>query len=125
MQAHTYQNLAMRTNDGECTKRLDEWEAQQPAEVDAGAVLNACLGISGEAGELNDIIKKWIFHKKELNMDHVKKEVGDVCWYIALFCEAMGIKLDEVMQININKLVARYPEGFDVLRANNRSIDDI
>lgn len=92
---------------------------------DIGLVLNSSLGLSGEVGELNDIIKKWIFHQKELDKLHVQKEIGDICWYIAGMCEAFGFDFDNIMQMNIDKLKARYPEGFDVAKANNRKEGDI
>lgn len=136
MKAKKYQNLAMRTNDGKGTDRLEEWIREETGaeykgdvmienEIDAGGLLNGCLGLSGEAGELNDLVKKWIFHKKPLDREHMKKEIGDVCWYIADICHSMGFNLDEIFQMNIDKLKARYPEGFSERRANNRSEDDI
>ena len=54
-------------------------------EIDAGGLLNGCLGLSGEAGELNDIVKKWIFHKKPLDREHMKKEIGDVAGISRIF----------------------------------------
>ena len=123
MKAKEYQNLAMRTNDGKGTDRLEEWIREETGaeykgdvmienEIDAGGLLNGCLGLSGEAGELNDLVKKWIFHKKPLDREHMKKEIGDVCWYIADICHSMGFNLDEIFQMNIDKPKARYPEGF-------------
>lgn len=136
MEAKEYQNLAMRTNDGKGTERLKKWIREETGaeykgdvmienEIDAGGLLNGCLGLSGEAGELNDIVKKWIFHKKPLDREHMKKEIGDVCWYIADICHSMGFDLGEIFQMNIDKLKARYPEGFSEQRANNRSEGDI
>lgn len=136
MKAKEYQNLAMRTNDGKGTDRLEEWIREETGaeykgdvmienEIDAGGLLNGCLGLSGEAGELNDLVKKWIFHKKPLDREHMKKEIGDVCWYIADICHSMGFDLGEIFQMNIDKLKARYPEGFSEQRANNRSEGDI
>lgn len=139
MKANEYQKLAMRTNDGKTTKRLLEcmltcdmeyllsqnlvYEDEQ--HLDLGGIFNACLGLSGEVGEFNDMIKKWVFHEKELDMEHAKKEMGDVLWYVAMMCEAFGWSMDEIMQMNVDKLKARYPEGFDVTRANNRANDDV
>ena len=71
------------------------------------------------------MIKKWIFHEKELDIDHLEKECGDILWYIALMCNSFGWNIDEVMQINIDKLQARYPDGFDTDRANNRENGDV
>lgn len=121
MTANEYQKLAMRTNDGKATSRL-EW-AMQISKVkdvsefdgkDIGGIMNSCLGLSGEAGELNDMIKKWIFHEKPLDEDELCKELGDIIWYIAMFCESMHWDIEEVMLQNIEKLKKRYPEGFDV-----------
>ena len=137
MTGNEYQKLASRTNDGLATNRLLDkvkiygllksvLPAEKSAEVwDCGSVLNACLGLSGEVGELNDMVKKWVFHEKELDEVHLKKELGDVMWYVAMMCQSMGWELDEVLQMNIDKLIARYPDGFDVDKANNRQEGDV
>lgn len=124
MTGKEYQELAMRTNDGNCKERLESaMRGNQTA--DLGEVLNAALGLSGEVGELNDMVKKYIFHKTPMDEAHFKKEIGDVLWYIAMMCHACGYDLDDIMQINIDKLRARYPEGFDTERANNRVSGDV
>ena len=128
-----YQNLAMRTNDGKATNRLLNLTMEEDmrqiiqtcAWEDTGTVLNACLGLSGEVGEFNDMIKKWIFHEKDFDEEHLKKECGDIMWYIAMMCHVFRWDLDEIMQMNIDKLKARYPEGFDIDKANNREESDI
>ena len=129
MNGKEYQELAMRTNDGKATKRLLNLTISDTTEngigEDTGAVLNACLGLSGEVGEFKDMIKKWIFHEKDLDEEHLRKECGDILWYIAMMCHAFRWDLDEIMQMNINKLKARYPEGFDTDRANNRENGDV
>lgn len=131
-----YQKLAMRTNDGKATDRLNDKidmidffkqakGGRNAENYDIGGVFNACLGLSGEVGEFNDMIKKWVFHEKPLDIDHAKKEAGDICWYLAMICESFGWNLDEIMQMNVDKLKARYPEGFDTVRANNRCKGDV
>lgn len=121
-----YQVKAMRTNDKLNSERLTrklndhDWSAE-----DLGGVLDACLGLSGETGELNDMVKKWIFHEADVDIEHLKKELGDVCWYLAMFCDSMGWDLDEILQMNIDKLKTRYPEGFDVSRSANRKEGDV
>lgn len=133
MQGAEYQALAMRTNDKKSTDRLLNKindlkignHCGNTPEIELGGVLNAALGLSGEVGELNDMLKKWIFHEKQLDIDHAKKEVGDICWYLAMLCESFGWNLDEIMQISIDKLKARYPEGFDTYRANHRQAGDV
>ncbi len=123
MNPNEYQKLAMRTNDHKMTERLLK---ERPGyNVDLGGLMNGCLGLVGEAGELADLVKKVYFHDKPLDEVHAKKELGDVCWYIALICDSFGWNLEDVMQLNIDKLKARYPEGFDTERANNRKEGDI
>ena len=92
MTGSEYQRLAMRTNDGKATERLEkemgyfflEKHSSEPdseiRNADFGGILNACLGLSGEVGEFNDMIKKWVFHEKDLDIEHAKKEAGDICW---------------------------------------------
>ena len=129
MNGKEYQNLAMRTNDGNATNRLLNLTLSDTTEngigEDTGTILLACLGLSGEVGEFNDMIKKWIFHEKDLDEEHLKKELGDIMWYIAMMCHAFRWNLDEIMEMNINKLKARYPEGFDTNRSNNRKNGDV
>ena len=129
MNGKEYQNLAMRTNDDNATNRLLNLTLSDTTEngigEDTGTILNACLGLSGEVGEFNDMIKKWIFHEKDLDEKNLKKELGDIMWYIAMMCHAFRWGLDEIMEMNINKLKARYPKGFDIDRANNRKNGDV
>lgn len=136
MTGSEYQKLAMRTNDGRSTERLlDKVDmidffkkakgGRDTENYDFGGILNACLGLSGEVGEFNDMIKKWIFHEKDLDKEHLKKEIGDVMWYVAMICESVGFDIDGVLQTNVDKLKARYPEGFDTYLANHRKEGDI
>jgi len=129
MEGIIYQTSAMRTNDGKATDRLETAikmnNISVSHKIDIGGLLNGCLGLSGEAGEFNDMIKKHIFHKKELDIEHLKKECGDILWYVAMICHSMNWNMDEIMQMNIDKLKARYPEGFNIEQANNRSKEDI
>lgn len=133
MQGNEYQKLAMRTNDKKSTDRLLNKindlkignRGEDTPEIELGGVLNAALGLSGEVGELNDMLKKWVFHEKQLDTEHLKREIGDIYWYLALMCDSFEFNLDEIMQINIDKLKARYPEGFDTYRANHRQVGDV
>lgn len=129
MNGKVHQELAMRTNDGNATERLLNLTLSDKTEggigEDTGTLLNACLGLSGKVGEFNDIIKKWIFHEKNFDEEHAKKEMGDIMWYIAMMCHAFRWDLDEIMQMNIDKLKAKYPEGFDVVKVNNRKLGDV
>ena len=125
MTGNEYKYLAMRTNDGKATERLSFWMGANDTTIDVGGVLNGCLGLAGESGELLDMVKKWIFHNTRLDRDHAKKEVGDVLWYVAMICHSMGWDLDEIMQMNVDKLKARYPMGFDTEKSNHRAKGDI
>jgi len=75
------------------------------------------LGIAGESGEVVDIIKKKLYHAHELDVSVLGKEVGDLLWYIVLLCDTVGLTLDEVMRMNVDKLRKRYPSGFDEQRS--------
>lgn len=123
MRFEDYQIQAMRTNDRRNNERLSR--AMGDTVVEVGGVINASLGLSGEVGELNDMIKKAIFHEHPLDMDHVEKEISDVMWYIALMCESFGFDMGEIAQMNIDKLKARYPEGFDPDKSLHRKEGDI
>lgn len=133
MNGREYQELAMRTNDGKATERLlsmndafklmEQEEPSRPG--DLGGILNGCLGLSGEVGEFNDMVKKWIFHEKPLDAEHAQKEMGDVLWYVAMICHSFGWDMERIMQMNIDKLKARYPDGFDVELSAHRKTGDV
>jgi len=91
-------------------------------------ILTASIGMASEAGEFSDIIKKIVFQGKEVNEEtirHLKLELGDVMWYISQACMALNVSLEEVIRMNIEKLEKRYPGGFEAVRSNNKSQDDI
>ncbi len=121
MTGKKYQKLAMRTNDGKANERLES----RLQLGDAGGLLNGVMGLTGEAGEVADLVKKTMFHEKALDLEHLQKELGDVMWYIAMICHSCGLDMDVVMEKNIEKLKARYPEGFDTFRANHREAGDL
>ena len=123
MTGNEYQRLAMRTNDGLSDYRLRL--ISENTEIDIAELLMGCLGLAGESGELLDLFKKWIFHEKALDEDHAKKELGDVMWYVAEIAYSMGWDLDEVMQMNVDKLKARYPQGFSTDLSNHRKDGDV
>lgn len=130
MTGFEYQTLAMRTNDGSSEIRLirELMSNNTPCYELHGRIadlLMGVLGLTGEAGEVSDIVKKGIFHEKGINKEHLQKELGDVMWYIAMICHACGFNMDDIMQMNINKLKARYPDGFDTYRANHKKEGDI
>ena len=85
-------------------------------------LLNAALGLAGEAGEISDIVKKYMFHGHPLDREKVMEELGDLQWYIVLACVGLGCTLEDVMQGNIDKLLRRYPEKFSFERSRNREL---
>ena len=107
--------------------RMTELEVQNDADVPR--LMTAAFGISAEAGELVEIIKKILLQGKSYNEDnviHMKKEAGDVLWYLSQLCIALDTTFEELMEINYQKLSARYPEGtFDVHRSENRVEGDL
>ena len=106
--------------------RLEELEGEEfPAE----RLLTASVGMCAEAGEFTEIVKKIVFQGKPVNEDnlfHLKRELGDIMWYVAQACIGLNISLDEVLAMNVEKLSARYPEGtFDVYYSENRNVGDV
>lgn len=86
---------------------------------------NGLMGLNGEAGEAIDILKKHLFQGHSLDKEHIAKELGDVAWYLAVAADAIGLDLETVLQMNVNKLRGRYPAGFDAERSLNRKENDI
>src|SRR5688572_17208871 len=109
MDLNEYQQLALRTAHRQ-TQREDD-------------LLHGAAGVATEAGELMDIFKRYRFYGKPVDWVHVKEEVGDVLWYLALVCESAGIPLEEAARANIEKLRVRYPEKFDADQALKRDLD--
>ncbi|NCW45097.1 MAG: nucleotide pyrophosphohydrolase [Gemmatimonadaceae bacterium] len=107
MNLDEYQQLAART------LAHDRTYEQQLA--------NAALGLTGEAGETAEIVKKHLFHATPLDRDAIIKELGDCLWYIGACATVLDVSLDEIAQRNIEKLRKRYPEGFDPERSRNRA----
>ena len=83
MNGKEYQELAMRTYDGYAKNRLSN-NVMSATFYETAALLNGVLGLTGEAGEVSDLVKKSIFHEKGIDKEHLEKELGDVMWYIAL-----------------------------------------
>ena len=107
-------------------ERLNELEGQG---ADVSRLMTAAFGMSAEAGEFTEVVKKIFLQGKpynEENVFHMKRELGDLCWYLAQACMALNTNFDEVLQMNYEKLSARYPEGsFDVYRSENRVEGDL
>jgi NTP pyrophosphatase (non-canonical NTP hydrolase) len=102
---------------------------ESKSDVNMSLLLTGGIGLSSEAGELNEIIKKCIFQGKPLNDEtvfHCKRELGDIMWYWITSCRALGLDPNEVIEENINKLKSRYPGGeFDAHYSENRKEGDL
>ena len=96
--------------------------------INVPRVLTSAIGMLAESGEFTEVLKKMIFQGKPLNEEqrfHMKRELGDILWYWIQGCMALGYTPDEVMDENIKKLEARYPNGFEVARSETREAGDI
>ena len=106
--------------------RLQELNGQNS---DIHRLLTAAVGLSAESGEFTEVVKKIIFQGKpysEENVFHMKRELGDICWYLAQACMALDTTFDEIIEMNVDKLQARYPGGsFDVHKSENRKDGDL
>lgn len=81
------------------------------------------MGMTTEVGELVDVFKKNLAYEKPIDWVNVKEEVGDLMWYIVNFCNINGFDINEILQTNIDKLRARFPDKFSTERAVNRQLD--
>jgi len=106
-----YQKRALKTLSGSITSSQ-------------GELTNAVLGLTGEAGECADLLKKHLYHGHALDTWKMARELGDVLWYIALAAYSMGYGLDEIMTLNLDKLAARYPQGFTTEASLNREEEE-
>lgn len=109
---------------------LDEYQAiaGSTANKDLDAKTNLAvltLGLAGESGEVADHVKKHLGHFHELDLVKMKKELGDVLWYVATCAASLGFTLRDVAQANVDKLAERYPNGFNVQDSKNRKPTDV
>ena len=111
MDASDYQKLAMRT--------------RNPAFDTRDTLINGVMGLCGESGEVIDLVKKHLAQGHPLDTEKIKRELGDVAWYLAETAEAVGADLSDILQMNLDKLRARYPDGFDSEKSVRRSADDV
>lgn len=96
--------------------KLNEYQelAGRTANPHENALLNYGLGLGGESGEVQELIKKFAFHGHVIQKDSIKNELGDVLWYLSNIAKTAGLTLEEIATANIEKLRKRYPEGFSV-----------
>lgn len=110
MRGNEYQELAART----INKKLNRNEMGY----------HALHGMVGEIGEMHSLYQK-VYQGHDMDHTHMKKELGDLLWFVAEYCTAMGWSLEDVMQLNIDKLCARFPDGFEVEKSLHRAEGDI
>ena len=98
-------------------------------DADIPRLLTAALGLTAESGEFTEVVKKMVLQGKPYNEDnifHMKRELGDICWYLAQACMALDTTFDEIIEMNVEKLESRYPGGsFDVHHSENRVEGDL
>lgn len=99
MTVNEYQDKAMRTANRELSAKEQ--------------LLNGVMGLCGEAGEAIDIVKKWMAQGHDLDRSRLASELGDIAWYLAQTATALGLRLEDILSANIEKLRKRYPEGFE------------
>lgn len=125
MDNKTYQKSALRTNGPDypsVSGRFEGGEVNGPTSRMLD-LIHASMGLVTEAGEFQDMLKKHLYYGRKLDEVNLKEEIGDVLWYCAIALEALGTDFESVMQTNIDKLKARYPEKFTEQSANNRDLD--
>ena len=88
-------------------------------------LINSALGLCGESGEVADLVKKHRFQGHDLDFDHIAKELGDIAWYLAVGAYSIGYHLEKILQMNVDKLKARYPNGFSADRSLHRAKNDV
>lgn len=97
--------------------------------ADVPRLMTAAYGLSAEAGEFTEVVKKIFLQGKPYNEDnifHMKRELGDICWYLAQACMALDTNFNDILEMNYEKLSARYPEGtFSVYDSENRKEGDL
>lgn len=106
MHGKEYQRLAMTT--------------LNPALSKQDVLINGVMGLCGESGEAIDLVKKHLHQGHPLDKEKLVKELGDIAWYLAETAYALDVDLDMVLEGNIAKLKARYPEGFDSEKSIHR-----
>ena len=110
MQLNEYQRLAERTAN------------RGPEDTTEKRLLNFTLGITGEAGEFANLVKKIQYHGHNHDRDKLQEELGDILWYVATLATTIGCSLGDVAKYNITKLRCRYPEGFSEERSRSREV---
>lgn len=106
MELKQYQEKSKRTLNGKLTNKEQ--------------ISNMLLGIQGETGEIADIFKKHFYQGHDIDFKHLQEEIGDTMFYITNLCNVLGFDLETVIEKNYEKLLTRYPNGFDKNKSINR-----
>lgn len=132
MTPYEYQQLANRTlcDQSNAIDRMCAGRRLSPINCTDGELIpvtlnHSIIGMCGEVGELAAELQRWIYYGKELNIKNIKEELGDVLWYIAEACNALGINMEDLMKWNIEKLKARYPERYTDQLADEENRDKL
>ena len=112
MTINEYQTAALRT------AQTDKLTANE-------LLFNSALGLCGESGEVADLVKKHRFQGHDIDIEHIAKELGDVAWYLAVGAYSIGYDLEKILQMNVDKLENRYPNGFSTDRSLHRDKNDV
>lgn len=105
------------------TELKDYQEVQKRNTPQICRLMHASSGMCTEAGEFLDMLKKHIFYGKDFDRTNAIEELGDMLWYIAIACDELGVTLEKVQEININKLKVRYPNKFTQVDAITRDLE--
>lgn len=104
---------------------INEYQKEALRTAGGAVIENGVLGLCGESGECADLVKKHLFQGHTLDKEHLAKELGDVAWYLAVSAHAIGYDLETIMQMNVDKLRKRYPDGFNSDLSQHRKDGDI
>lgn len=107
MKVNDYQKKALRT--------------LNPALSKKEVLINGVMGLCGESGEAIDLVKKHLAQGHELDKEKLAKELGDIAWYLAETADAIGYELEDIFQMNLDKLQKRYPHGFEIKQSLDRN----
>ncbi len=119
MDSRTYIEQAKVTESADFQPIMER--LQQPELI---RILHAAMGVSTEAGELLDAVKKHVYYGKPLDRTNLFEEMGDMFWYLAILADCLGVDFEKAMEKNIEKLQIRYGSKFSEARAQKRSLDE-
>ena len=118
--------LGLKTGDGDAILAVMSMVNNGVVDRSILRLTNGVMGMCGEAGEVDELVKKYIYQGHSLDKEHVAQELGDVAWYLAVAADAIGYSLEQIFEMNIDKLQNRYPgKGFDSEHSQHRKDGDI